>query len=184
MRTVQSRFILCLLFILYFVTSIQAKQPSNQYLCPSLVDRFYILNNQQLFWFNTAYSPNMLYQFIALLDSADQKGLNKEKYHYREIKTSTPPADSAGTRYLDRLYTDALIAFARDVLYGVRQPETGEQGSSRQGGHQVAPVFYLVLPGCTVSLLECAARYRGKRTAAPHEAQPRNDGTREYATCY
>ena len=50
---------------------------------PDLVNRFYILNNQQLFWYaHNAESYKMRYTLQQMIDSSAADGLSKNKYHY------------------------------------------------------------------------------------------------------
>ena len=51
-----------------------------------LVDKFYAINQHQLFWFSpTEQSLQLRQQLKNILDSSISLGLNKEDYHYKKI---------------------------------------------------------------------------------------------------
>ncbi len=92
---------------------------SPKLLYPDLVTKFYQLNHQEVFWFTSAVtSSEIRMHFLQVLDSAVLSGLDKNKYHYSEIVKSAVPVDSSGVASLDRIFTDALIAYSKDLYQG------------------------------------------------------------------
>ncbi|HSC36924.1 MAG TPA: L,D-transpeptidase family protein [Chitinophagaceae bacterium] len=90
---------------------------------PDLVNRFYTLHQRPLFWFaHNAESYEMRYTLREMLDSSEADGLDKSKYHYNEllagIDTAGLAADPARLKMLDRVFTDAAIAWCRDMYTG------------------------------------------------------------------
>jgi len=86
---------------------------------PDLVNKFYDLDQQQIFWFTSpASSSGIRSYFIEMVDSSVNSGLNRDKYHLSEIRNNTPPKDSAELMKLDRIFTDAIIAYCKDLYQG------------------------------------------------------------------
>ncbi len=92
---------------------------SSKLLHPVLVNKFYNLNHQQAFWFtSSASSSEIRSYFLQVIDSSKKSGLNREKYHYSEIKNNIIPKDSVELMKLDRIFTDAVIAYSKDLYQG------------------------------------------------------------------
>lgn len=94
-----------------------------KFLYPQLVNRFYEARNNQLFWFSPNENSNSLRQLLkSKIDSSVSLGLKKEKYHLNEIKkyinTAFTEQDSAAALTADRIFTDAAIAYCKDVYQG------------------------------------------------------------------
>ena len=114
---------LTLSFILLFsfMPALIAKQLSKistHYICPGLVNRFYNQNHQQPFWFRDTAKMAILARFTVLADSAYQLGLVSDEYSLHALNLSLIPSDSAAKMRLDKLCTDHLFAFARDIYQG------------------------------------------------------------------
>jgi hypothetical protein len=56
---------------------------------PKLVDRFYTMNDHQLFWFGNNETTLRRSKLVSLLDSAAYLALNKNNYHYERLKMFT-----------------------------------------------------------------------------------------------
>ena len=86
---------------------------------PALVDSFYAADITGPFWYlASAARQNMKNTFLQLLDSASCDGLDKNKYHYAEIKNTTTAIDATHLMQQDRLFTDAVIAYCKDLYQG------------------------------------------------------------------
>ena len=90
---------------------------------PKLVNNFYELRDTQLFWFLPNESAHFLRQLLKeKIDSSANSGLKKEKYHIadisRYIDTNFSEADSTSAMIADRLFTDAVIAYCKDLYQG------------------------------------------------------------------
>lgn len=90
---------------------------------PRLVERFYKLNRQQLFWFSHSPASPLLRRSLAIeIDSAAYKGLEKTSYHENEmsadIERAFLPADSLEALSADMIFTDAAISFCKDIYCG------------------------------------------------------------------
>lgn len=100
------------------------KKLSYQLLYPSLVSKFYALNQDKNFWFGKPYSNKLQTGFLEILDSAKYLGLNTEEYHYKVLsQVSTMDymnRDSSLINDYDKLFTDAAIAFLKDLYQGKR----------------------------------------------------------------
>jgi murein L,D-transpeptidase YcbB/YkuD len=57
-------------------------------------------------------------QFMQALDSAGQHGLDKERYHYSDLKERLANKDTASLMEVDKMFTDGIIAYSRDVYQG------------------------------------------------------------------
>lgn len=87
-------------------------------LYPNLVNKFYSLHPQICWYTGTEASIAIRNSFLDRVDGARYLGLNKEKYHYPEIKASSIPKDSLELMKQDRIFTDAVIAYCKDVYQG------------------------------------------------------------------
>lgn len=86
---------------------------------PITVDKFYVLNDQHPFWFTAnPFSEMIRERFLAALDSSSLRGLDKERYHYSDIKSKMAKVDSSDIMRIDRLFTDGLVAYTKDVYQG------------------------------------------------------------------
>jgi L,D-transpeptidase YcbB len=98
-------------------------------LYPALVSKFYILNNNNLFWMLPGKQYELLrQQLINSTDTAFYLGLTREKYHSVELKSlpSSKMTDSLTLLKADQFYTDAAIALLKDVYHGYKmQPWVG-----------------------------------------------------------
>ena len=90
---------------------------------PSLVNRLYKLSGNKLFWFVPGEQSHTLRLALkAKVDSSINMGLKKYKYHYNEltrnIDKNFTAEDSVNARKLDKLFSDAAIAYCKDVYQG------------------------------------------------------------------
>jgi L,D-transpeptidase YcbB len=94
-------------------------EPGQNLLHPDLVKQFYRQYPQGAFWFTSpAMQSGIKTDFLKVLDNAIYLGLDKNKYHYSVIVEGLYPQDSAGIMKQDILFTDALIAYSKDVYQG------------------------------------------------------------------
>lgn len=86
---------------------------------PAIVNDFYKTTNQTPYWYNPS-RQDVRQHFLDALDNAQYVGLNKDKYHYSELKSSLSvnPADSAAAARMDRVFTDAIFSYEKDLLEG------------------------------------------------------------------
>lgn len=122
-------FLICL-----FISTVSFSQSSNlspvsgdtlffdeKLMHPSLVARFYSLRNGQLFWFKNDTGGQLLRESLKKnIDSCIHIGLEPSRYHQEKIGTLliTVFTDSAATDAADRIFTDAAIAFCKDIYQG------------------------------------------------------------------
>lgn len=94
------------------------KLPKEELLYPELVNEFYSLNGDQLFWIETG----LRYKLLERIDSAYFSGLIQKKYHFGELRSyvSTSSNDSVTSKATDRLFTDAAIALCKDLYQGYK----------------------------------------------------------------
>ncbi len=91
---------------------------------PLLVDKIYGQTGNKLFWFLPGEQSNLLRQTLKnKIDSSINIGLKKNKYHPNDISQYTDKSfseeDSLAAMQQDRLFTDAAIAYCKDVYQGV-----------------------------------------------------------------
>ena len=89
---------------------------------PSLVSSFYRISNQQLFWFSSGRQSQQLRTMLRnCIDSSENIGLNKSRYHDIDLIKDNELArsyDSSGLLQADMIFTDAAITFCKDVYQG------------------------------------------------------------------
>lgn len=91
---------------------------------PLLVNKFYALTGNKLRWF-TAGKQSQLFrkELKNKIDNSINIGLQKSKYHSFELDQNIdkdyPEQDSLAVMQMDRLFTDAAIAYCKDVYQGV-----------------------------------------------------------------
>ncbi len=88
-----------------------------------LVNNFYELRSNKLFWFLPDSNSYSLRQLLKeKIDSSINSGLRKEKYHLTEIDKYIAknflPADSNPAIKMDRIFTDAAITYCKDIYQG------------------------------------------------------------------
>lgn len=94
---------------------------SEKIIYPAAVSNFYALANNKPFWFTAnEYSLLLRQQLIGAIKNADSYGLDKLKYHLQFLTLNTNLADTNGANIIltDRVFTDAAIAFCKDVYEG------------------------------------------------------------------
>jgi L,D-transpeptidase YcbB len=94
---------------------------------PELVAQFYGLRAGKLFWYDTVNNGKQRQELLKKnIDSCIYLGLIPEKYHAAKIGglllAAAADADSAYTAAADRLFTDAAIAFSKDLYEGKNIP--------------------------------------------------------------
>jgi len=90
-------------------------------LYPVLVSKFYAANHQQLFWLNNSTSSvDMRRMLLQKLDSSAYIGTNRIRYRYDQLleRKQEQGSDSIALMKLDKLYTDAAIAYCKDLYQG------------------------------------------------------------------
>ncbi len=119
------RKVACLLFLcLSLNLSLNAKESSDgikgyKLLYPELVNKIYFPDNNKYFWYcSTPSSFELRKELLALLDSAGRYGLDKNKYHYEIISKSVLPIDTLEIRTYEMVFTDAVIAYCKDICQG------------------------------------------------------------------
>ena len=90
---------------------------------PKLVNSFYELRSNQLFWFLSDTNSYTLRQLLKeKIDSSINSGLKKKKYHITDINKYTDNnfilLDSMDAVKIDRIFTDAAIAYCKDMYEG------------------------------------------------------------------
>jgi hypothetical protein len=90
---------------------------------PALVKRFYELREKSFFWYdNNDESCKLRCKLVSILDSCLYLGMVKEKYHYKWLIQNTNDLfaydDSLSRTSADKVYTDALISFCKDLYQG------------------------------------------------------------------
>ena len=90
---------------------------------PSLVNKLYQLNENKLIWFLPGEQSGFLREILKnKIDSSENIGLQKNKYHFNELNRNVgknfPPEDTAAAMQMDRIFTDAAIAYCKDVYQG------------------------------------------------------------------
>ncbi|MDP4129879.1 MAG: L,D-transpeptidase family protein [Bacteroidota bacterium] len=92
-----------------------------QLIYPSLVNKFYQINQQKQFWFSESEQSLSLRRALKdVIDSAVNIGLDGSRYHYSELLnyTNSNIPDRSITMRIDSIFTDAAIAFFKDVYQG------------------------------------------------------------------
>ena len=89
----------------------------------SLVNKLYQNTGNKLVWFLQGEQSHLLRQVLKnRIDSSINIGLQKNKYHLNELKQNADKTfseeDSVAAMQLDRIFTDAAIAYCKDVYQG------------------------------------------------------------------
>jgi murein L,D-transpeptidase YcbB/YkuD len=118
------------IFLLFFFqhafspTSADLKPDAFRYIAyPKLVDRFYELNGNKLFWFRDGdESFKLRTALINELEGPGAVGVNKEKYQLENLKEIAdkifPIKDSINARQADRSFTNAAITYSKEIYQG------------------------------------------------------------------
>lgn len=89
---------------------------------PELVSAFYALINQQSFWLSNNQSSSLRKDFINVIDSAANWGLDANDYHDKELhqlaEISVTEKDSGAAKRCELIFTDAAISFFKDLYEG------------------------------------------------------------------
>src|SRR5687768_11569316 len=91
---------------------------------PSLVNKCYSLNGNNLFWMKPGNDGELLRrQLMISIDSAYYWGQIEKKYHAAVLRSYADSLlkDSTWLLTTDRVYTDAAIALCKDVYQGYKQ---------------------------------------------------------------
>ena len=90
---------------------------------PLLVNKLYKISANKILWFLHDEQSHLLRQALKnKIDSSINIGLKKNKYHSNEINQNAEKnfseEDSLAAMQLDRIFTDAAIAYCKDVYQG------------------------------------------------------------------
>ena len=90
---------------------------------PSLVNKLYQYTGNKLIWFLPGENSSHLRQSLKdRIDSSINIGLQKNKYHINELNQNAEKIfsreDSLAAMQADRIFTDAAIAYCKDVFQG------------------------------------------------------------------
>ena len=90
---------------------------------PSLVNKLYQISRNKLIWFlPNEQSPLLRRLLKAKIDSSGYLGLQKNKFHINELNQNADKVfsvkDSLAAMRADRIFTDAAIAFCKDLYQG------------------------------------------------------------------
>lgn len=88
---------------------------------PALVNQFYKLNSDSLFWFGPpAEKSSLRSQLLSILDTAYADGLVEKKYHQALLHSIVDSNWSNSEELIkaDRIFTDAAIAMCKDIYQG------------------------------------------------------------------
>lgn len=98
---------------------VKAQATQSKYIGSNLVNTFYSQNHLETFW-QKKTTPFYEFRscFLLALDSCINDGLDKNSYNYSEIKGIIESKDSVEIRRQDKLFTDALIRFTKDMYAG------------------------------------------------------------------
>ncbi len=106
-------------FCLLSNLQVKAQATQSKYIGSNLVNTFYNQNHLETFWQKkTAPFYEFRSCFLLALDSCINDGLDKNTYNYSEIKGIIESKDSIEIRRQDKLFTDALIRFTKDMYAG------------------------------------------------------------------
>lgn len=115
------------LVVICFAQNISAQVPfdkkdaDGELLYPSLVERFYTLNDHLLFWMREEKDLTRREKLKTLIDSAYYLGLAEKRYHHMELPLHTASVPDSSKLYkADRLYTDAAIALCKNIYQGYK----------------------------------------------------------------
>ena len=105
-----------------FITNIAVAQ-NEHFIHPLLVNKLYQTTGGKLIWFLPGEQSHLLRQvFKNKIDSSINIGLQKNKYHINELNQNAdknfPLEDSLTAMQMDRIFTDAAIAYCKDVYQG------------------------------------------------------------------
>lgn len=129
-------FHICLSFLLILNAVVKSSAQENQFIpgrsAPShysaeLVEEFYQLNHNQLFWYSSSGHAILLRNcLLQWLDSSIHLGLSPAGYHYPELlqfqSRNIVAGDSVLLKEADRLFTDAALTFCSDLYMGRNIP--------------------------------------------------------------
>lgn len=120
-------------------------------LYPQLVDRFYTETANKLIWTSPDVDAQRLRNELGdLVEKAANLGLDKDKYHYSYIRSTS---DVANDIDVDRVFTDAAIALLKDVYIGSLGEELMEYDEVNSK-HQQSEGDYLVRKLASVQTAE------------------------------
>ncbi len=132
---------------------------------PALVDNFYAACHQRLFWLlPSAQAGEMRAILLQKLDSAAYSSLDKHDYRYDDLITvsatwQTKAGDSLSLTKLDMLFTDAAIAYCKDLFQGrgtgswMKYDEWSEKFASKDNDQLVSTLARLSTPGQLLGFL-------------------------------
>lgn len=115
------------------------EEPGYLFFDEKLVNRFYTLNQKNLYWFSLNRESVMRRKsFKTCLDSSRNLGLARDKYNYQTIAGHYNdlflPEDSVRAMQMDRIFTDAAVKFGLDLYHGAEM-------ASWISADEISPVF-------------------------------------------
>lgn len=89
---------------------------------PGLVKKFYQQNQNKLFWFGSTKTKQLRQELVDCIDTAMKYGLISEQFHYETLKENieNEPIDSLSLLQADTVFTDAAIAWMKDLREGYK----------------------------------------------------------------
>ena len=114
---------LLILFIMFSLRLHAASTVTPGLSYPQLVNKFYVATNNRMFWFsNTDVSNKMRLLLLQKIENTAEIGTDKSKYHYIELHALSEKGiagvDSSALLRMDMLFTDAAIAYSKDLYQG------------------------------------------------------------------
>ena len=110
------------IFLIFSTEHLHAKDKTAQgLLYPVLVNKFYSTAHQKIFWLNNSTSSgDMRRILLQKLDSSAYIGTDRKRYRYDRLLERKPEqgGDSTTLMKLDMLFTDAAIAYCKDLYQG------------------------------------------------------------------
>jgi len=107
-----------ILFVSFFGNTYAQQAKSNE---DSLVQKFYILNQQQLYWLSSAKNIKRAVNWLSIIASNENSGLVSNKPEFDQFRTSfykSPILDSSFIAATDRKITLIILRFIRDLQQG------------------------------------------------------------------
>jgi murein L,D-transpeptidase YcbB/YkuD len=116
---IKKKIVLSFLLVSCMLSNNFAQQP--QLLHDTLVQKFYTVNHQQLFWLSSAKNMKRAFDWLTIIESADHMGLRSNKPVINQIRTAfydNFSIDSLFIAQTDRLITAMVLDFIKDLQQG------------------------------------------------------------------
>jgi murein L,D-transpeptidase YcbB/YkuD len=110
----------CLILLLYYRPIPPTETEKLFY--PDLVKTFYQQNQNNIFWFAPGGTRELRQELINCIDTAMSYSLVSEAFHYKWLKQNleTAPLDSLTLLQTDHVFTDAAIAWMKNLYEGYK----------------------------------------------------------------